>query len=273
MNDSAAKTLDRSANGLDALRIIVTLVFAVGQVVGGFIGFVLEWDNTIVSRSFENQVILTPAGYAFVIWNFLFLGGIAFGLYQAWPANWTNPILRRAGWYATAAFAANTAWELYVPWFGLDLGSLVLIALIPAPIIVLMTVLADLPLSTSTRAVLVPIYALGGWGTAAAVVNILLTINWEGWNTIELSQATLAVGCLVVGLVTAALVFWRTQAIDYLAAVLWGLIAIAVANIPPRGEIIVLASASAAVVLLVTLVVVLWARRQTQPLSKSEPRV
>ena len=41
------------------------------------------------------QVYFVPAGYVFAIWFFIFVGWLAFAIYQILPAQKENPRLRR----------------------------------------------------------------------------------------------------------------------------------------------------------------------------------
>lgn len=56
------------------------------------------------------DVYFTPAGYVFSIWGLIYLGLIAYAVYQALPAQRENPRLRRIGWWVVIGSLANTAW-------------------------------------------------------------------------------------------------------------------------------------------------------------------
>ena len=55
-------------------------------------------------------VYFTPAGYVFSIWGLIYLGLIAFSIYQALPAQRENPRLRATGWWIVLGGIANSAW-------------------------------------------------------------------------------------------------------------------------------------------------------------------
>ncbi|HEX9118255.1 MAG TPA: tryptophan-rich sensory protein, partial [Anaerolineae bacterium] len=56
------------------------------------------------------QVYFVPAGYVFSIWGLIYLALIAYAVYQALPAQRTNPRLRSIGALFLAGSAANIAW-------------------------------------------------------------------------------------------------------------------------------------------------------------------
>jgi translocator protein len=58
-------------------------------------------DLTTGEVSDRFDVYFVPAGYVFSIWGLIYLGLIAFTVYQALPSQRENPRLRRIGyWYA-----------------------------------------------------------------------------------------------------------------------------------------------------------------------------
>jgi hypothetical protein len=262
MTDTTPSTPHEPATALDALRIGLVLLLVAAQIAAGVIGFSAGWEETVASRSNANPTLITPASYAFSIWGLIFLGCIFYALYQAWPANWTNPHLRRAGWLAVLAFGANTAWQIYTPLYGFGWPSLAIILIIPVSMLVLIHGLdRRTDRSRWTRIFLAPLFLLGGWGTAAASVNLLITLNWEGWAFVEVSDLALALTCLSLVVVTAALTAWRCGAADYVAGVVWALAAIVVANRAGDGNDVVMYAAGTAAILLAVTTVFSWFRR------------
>src|SRR4030043_626994 len=56
------------------------------------------------------QVYFVPAGYVFSIWGLIYLGLIAFAIFQALPSQRENPRLRKVGWWIALGGFANIAW-------------------------------------------------------------------------------------------------------------------------------------------------------------------
>ena len=61
--------------------------------------------NGKTSGEISNQfdVYFVPANYVFSIWGLIYLGLIAFAVFQALPAQRENPRLRRVGYLVRAA--------------------------------------------------------------------------------------------------------------------------------------------------------------------------
>src|SRR4030066_1737604 len=56
------------------------------------------------------HVYFFPAGYVFSIWGLIYLGLIAFAIFQALPSQRENPRLRKVGWWIALGGLANIAW-------------------------------------------------------------------------------------------------------------------------------------------------------------------
>src|SRR5574339_901274 len=56
------------------------------------------------------QVYFVPAGYVFSIWGLIYIGWIAFTIFQFLPAQKESPRLRRLGYLFALSNLANGAW-------------------------------------------------------------------------------------------------------------------------------------------------------------------
>src|SRR5512138_3929929 len=56
------------------------------------------------------KVYFVPAGYVFSIWGLIYIGLIAYAVYQALPSQRENPRLRATGWWIALGGLANSAW-------------------------------------------------------------------------------------------------------------------------------------------------------------------
>ena len=59
------------------------------------------------------HVYFVPAGYVFAIWGVIYLGLIAYTVFQALPAQRANPRLRATGWWVALGGLANSAWIFF----------------------------------------------------------------------------------------------------------------------------------------------------------------
>lgn len=213
---------------LDGLRAALVLLFAIGQVAMGQWPEWRKWPETVAKRSARQSVSIVPIAWAFAIWGPIFLGCLAFAVWQILPAQLDDPLLRRVGWLAAAAFALNAAWEYHVPKRDLNWGS---IAIIAAALAVLLAIMLRLeaaePHDPQTFwLAAAPLQLLAGWISAATFVNIGSTLKWSGVQVGRSLNLALLLAAATLGVSVA---YW-TGSLVYAAAVAWALFGIVVAN-------------------------------------------
>ncbi len=246
---------------IDLARALFVLSGAVAQVVMGALPFIQGWENTVADRSAEAEVLLTPASFAFSIWSVLFVGCGIYALIHL--IRLTHPAMRATGWLAGAAFWLNTAWESWVPVFGIEIVSLGLIMASWMSCVAFMLIAsADKDVRLFGRAARLPMYALGGWLNAAATVNLLIVMEVYGVPFFSSGEDPAALAVLAIGLIAAAAVILRTGSLSYALAVQWGLAGIADGlTYTPVDTLVDVAATYAAVVLVPLLLAIGWAGR------------
>lgn len=211
------------------LRNVFLLSGAVAQIAFGALPFVMEWEETVASRSNAIDSLITPAGYAFSIWSLLFAGLLVFALYHLFRPS--HPPLQRLGWLAGAAVWGNAVWEIYVPLYGFGLPSVLIIF----GSLLALVVLGDRAQRDGAAGRLdvvfrAPLFALAGWLTAAAFVNLQVMametgLPWLGEGGVPQALVVLA---LASGAAVALTLRWAS--LSYAAAFGWGLAAIWIGN-------------------------------------------
>lgn len=218
----------------DRLRQLSNLVFAVGQVAAPALIPVLNLPE-VGSVSDRYPTYIVPAGYAFSIWGLIFAFSIAYAVWQALPAQRTNPLLRRVGWLTALAFAGSTFWQFVFP-AGLYAVSVLLI------VTTLISLAIAVGRMTDGRArmtgaerwlVWVTCGLYLGWITVATVANIAQTLTAAGVMELGLSGEAWGMVMLVAAALIASAVTLRTRNGAYPLAVIWALVAVFVARRAP----------------------------------------
>src|SRR5512132_4367381 len=94
-------TLRQTANILSVLLALLVNILASALPLNG--------QNTgEISDRF--QVYFVPAGYVFAIWGVIYIGWIAFTIYQLLPSQKDNARLRRLGYAFALSNLFNAAW-------------------------------------------------------------------------------------------------------------------------------------------------------------------
>ena len=76
------------------------------------------------------QVFFVPAGYVFAIWFLIFVGWIAFAIFQFLPAQKENSRLRNLGYWFALSGVFNAAWLFCWHYNLFGLSVLVMLALL-----------------------------------------------------------------------------------------------------------------------------------------------
>jgi hypothetical protein len=182
------------------------------------------------------KVYFVPAGYVFAIWGVIYIGLIAFAIFQALPSQRENPRLRATGWWIALGGLANIAWIFL---WHYELFTLTLIAML---VLLGTLIITYLGLGTGRRtvsraetwAVRVPFSIYLGWITVATIANITELLYFLNWNGFGVSAEVWMYIMLVAVFVIATLMNFSRRDIAYTAVILWALAGISVkfANIP-----------------------------------------
>jgi len=125
------------------------------------------------------DVYYIPAGYVFGIWSIIYLGLIAFAVWQWLPAHRGSPLIRRIGWLFVVSCIGNAGW--IVVWhYELWLASipLMLTMLLSLLAIYLRLDIGREPVATSERwCVHFPIQLYLGWICVATLSNVSVVLS------------------------------------------------------------------------------------------------
>jgi TspO/MBR family len=228
--------LSNQVSDPDLLRQVTTFVAIVGSIlINTFSNFfplngvnIGDLSNTLFSA-----VLVTPANYAFAIWGLIYLGLIAFAVYQMQPTQRHNPRLQRSGYWLAFACVSQCVW-IY-----LFLDRLFLASIIAMFGILLSLICTYQSLGIGQQNVPrqerwfihIPISIYLGWITVASVVNVaiaLYSINWNGWG---MTSTLWTVMMMIVSASIAALMTIQRHDTAYRLVIVWALVAIAIRQI------------------------------------------
>lgn len=199
----------RSATTPDRPGVILVIVSALVAVVGGFLGSGAVIGTPIAEAAdgalSATATLVAPAGPAFSIWSVIYLGLLAYAVWQALPAQQRSArqrILRRP---IAATMLLNAAWILVVQWGQVFLSVVVIVALLASLARVFALLIRHPVERTSTAATAVDTVVTDGtfglylgWVTIATVANVsawLASTGWTGgaslWGVVVLVVAAL----------------------------------------------------------------------------------
>lgn len=179
-------------------------------------------------------VYFVPAGYVFAIWSLIFIGWIAFAIYQFQPSQKESPRLRRLGYLFALSGLANAGWLFC--WHYNHFGLSVLVMLLLLGLLIASYLRLDVnrfPVSAVERwSVDIPFGVYLGWITVATVANItawLYLIEWNGFGIADPAWAVIMI--VVASMLGVAMAITRRDA-AYLSVLVWAFVGIAVKQTP-----------------------------------------
>ncbi len=234
--------MENGVTGTDRIRSILVLAATLGVIVFNWLAATGRLGSDTAAISAKYTTSLTPAGYAFSIWSLIYLGLIAFSIYQMLPANLARFRAIRSFYIATCAL--NCAW-LYFWHRDQIVICFVVMVVLWATLAVICYQLRDPESLRDTWAAKAPFGLYFGWVTAAMLVNFTIMLKFLRVELSNSAETALAVSLILVAAGIAVLVRVRLTNYFYPLAVAWALTAIAVKQ---SGQTLVVVAAAIGVI-------------------------
>ena len=215
----------------DIVRQAINVVALIVTLVVNYLANALPLNGQTTSAISDRfPVLFVPAGYAFAIWGVIYLALSAFTVYQALPAQRTNPLLRRVGYLFAATCVVNSAWIFFWQYelFALTVAAMLgLLALLVA--IYLRLDIGRARVAPIARWVVhLPFSIYLGWISVATIANITDVLYLTGWHGGGLSGERWATVLLVVATLLASALAVTRRDLAYALVIAWAFAGIAV---------------------------------------------
>jgi hypothetical protein len=186
--------------------------------------------KTTGELSDQYPVLFTPAGYVFAIWGLIYLGLIAFAIYQALPRERDNPRLAAIRVPFLLSSVANIAWLFLWHYEYVTATEPVMQALLASLIVIYARLgIGRVEASWGERwAVHAPFSLYLGWITIATIANTAITLYNLGWNGEPFSPSLWTAVIIAVATLIAGTISFSRGDVVYGAVVVWALIGIIV---------------------------------------------
>lgn len=215
----------------DSLRQFLTIAAFIATLVVNGIASAVGLNGRSTGEIAEQfDVFFLPASYVFAIWGVIYLGLLAYVIFQALPRQKRNPVLRAiAPWFIVSSLA-NLGWLLL--WhYNFYVWSQVLMVVLLISLLAIYWLLGTGRLAAppaEKRFVRLPFSIYTAWITVATVANataVLASLNWDGWG---LPPEVWTV--IVSGVATLIAVVMRLRHSDrvFVLVVIWALAGIVV---------------------------------------------
>lgn len=254
----------------DLVRQLVVAASAVVAVVGSFIGSGAAGGTEIQNASngalAADATLIAPGGPAFAIWSVIYLGLVAYAVWQFLPAQRSGTRHRVLGYPIAASLLLNAAWILSIQFDLLALSVPIIAALLAVLAWIFVLMLRNKPLNVFDAVITDGTMGLYlGWVCVATAANIAAVLVSAGFGGFGIEPNVWAVAVVAVAAaVGIALALYGHGRFAPTAALCWGLAWVGVARV--NGNLVSIPVATAAiagvvVVLALTIVTRLRTRR------------
>jgi len=215
----------------DTLRQVLVLVAALTTIVFNIAANILPLNDLNTGELSDRfQIFFVPAGYVFSIWGLIYIGLIAYAVYQVLPAQRENPRLRSIGYLFILSCLANIAWLFlwHYEFFEYTLIAMLVLLVTLIAIYLRLDIGRGKVSNAEKWAVHIPFSIYLGWITVATIANttqLLYYLDWNGWG---ISTEIWAVIILAAGVVISAIMSLTRADIAYSLVLVWAYIGIAV---------------------------------------------
>lgn len=176
------------------------------------------------------KVFFVPAGYVFSIWGVVYIGWIAFVIFQLRASQKSSPRLRSLGYWFALSCVFNAAWLFCWHYQQFGLSVIVMLALLTTLILSYLRLdVGRLQVGAAERwSVDIPFSVYLGWVSVATIANISDYLYFVGWNGFGIAPQVWAVIMLAVASVLGLLMARMRRDAAYLFVFVWAFIGIAV---------------------------------------------
>lgn len=196
-----------------------------------------------VSDTILSGVLITPEGYAFAIWGVIYIGLIAYSVYQFLPVQRENSTLAKVSYALIGACLFQIVWLYAFLTFNFWLSVALMAGILLCLGFAYLQTRSIKPTRKARWLVQAPISVYFGWITVAAVVNVagalyitnrspepavnvLEVLNSASTNDIVWTVVMMCVSAGIGGLIAR-----QYRDVVYPGVVVWALVAIAIRHI------------------------------------------
>ncbi len=215
----------------DTLRQITNLVSVIVVLTVNILASTLPLNGQNTGEISDRfQVFFVPAGYVFAIWFFIYIGWIAFAIYQFRAEQKESPRLRRLGYLFAISGIVNAVWLF--TWHYNVFGWSVIVMLTLLGLLIASYLRLNVNRVSVSRAerwsVDIPFSVYLGWITVATVANITDWLYLVEWNGFGIAAPVWAVIMIVVASIVGLLMTITRRDAAYVFVLVWSFIGIAV---------------------------------------------
>ena len=215
----------------DIWRQILVVLCTAGVIIVNGLANALPFNGLTTGEVSDRfGALFVPAGYVFSIWGLIYLGLMAYSVYQALPSQRDNPRLKAVAYLYCLSCLANAVWLLLWHYLQFELTVVVMLLLLGLLIAIYLRLGVGKttvpPAERLTTQLTFSIYL--GWITVATIANISQVLWLRGWRGAPLLESTWTMIMMAAGALLAYLMCILRHDWAYILVLVWAFVGIAV---------------------------------------------
>ena len=214
----------------DIFRQISVIIITIVTLTMNSLATTLPLNNKTTAELSDSFLIrFVPAGYVFSVWGIIYIGLIAFTVWQALPKNREDSRMRTIGWWFVLGSIANTLWLVFWHYQHVAITLPIMLVLL-ATLIYTASVLQKIPATSRAERLCVdlPFSIYMGWISVATVVTASVVLFDNGFAVADDTAILWAVGLVCVAAVLAFAQRFLRRDTAYGMVIAWALYGVAV---------------------------------------------
>lgn len=212
------------------LSIIFNIVSLVAAFVVNYLAVNLPLNNLTtqeISDSFD--IYFVPAGYVFSIWGVIYLGLLAFAIFQALPKQRENEDLAKIDFWFGLSNIANALWLVSFHYQRFVLALVFMLVLLVSLIIIFTRLrIGKRRMEISWKwLVEMPFSVYLSWVTVATIANVTQVLDYLNWNGFGIAPEIWFIIMVATVVLISALMSFTRRAFEFTLVLIWALAGIA----------------------------------------------
>lgn len=179
------------------------------------------------------DIFFVPAGYVFSIWGLIYLGLIAFTIYQGLSSQKDNILIKKISPAYWVGSLANVIWIFLWHYEIFSLTLVAMMSLLLSLLFIFVQIKKEAQQGMDTKEkwlIIIPFSIYLGWISVATIANVsqvLFFFDWNGWG---ISAITWTIIMSAIAVCLGLLMQWRENAASYALVLIWAFIGIAISQ-------------------------------------------
>lgn len=256
---------------------VLNLVSVILVIVINYVSQAIRINETTigeVSNKYFN--LFTPASYAFAIWGLIFLGLLAYGIFQVRRAYFSqkeSTFIEQTGYWFIIANLLNCAWVFAFAYEYTGLSVLIMLGILFSLVKIILKTNMERWNAPIEIIALVwwPICIYSGWIAVATIANVSAYLTKLNWGGGFLSEAAWTIIMIVIATILNLIMIRKRNMREFAAVGVWALFAIFIRH-KDSMEDIAYTALGGSIIIFIAMAVHGYRNRKTNPLFKFQER-